>query len=95
MAAGVVSGTAALVLEANRAAFPSTAGLTPNAVKAILQFSAVRLRGEDGVLYNELTQGAGGVNRPELSIGCAHRSLTTRLCMVAHDWRSDRNGRRR
>ena len=48
MAAGVVSGTVALVLEANRASFAWTAGLTPNAVKAILQFSAVRLRDEEG-----------------------------------------------
>jgi serine protease AprX len=50
MAAPVVAGTVALMLQAN----PS---LTPNAVKAILQFTA-----EDNRKYNLLAQGAGFLN---------------------------------
>jgi serine protease AprX len=50
MAAPVVAGTVALMLEAN----PS---LTPNAVKAILQYTAEQNRN-----YNALTQGAGFLN---------------------------------
>jgi serine protease AprX len=61
MAAGVVSGTAALIVEANRAAFPS-APLAPNAVKGILQYTALPVRDEQGNPYDFLTQGAGSVN---------------------------------
>ena len=50
MAAPVVTGTVALMLQAN----PS---LTPNAVKAILQYTA-----QDSPLYNALTEGAGLLN---------------------------------
>jgi serine protease AprX len=50
MAAPVVSGTVALMLQAN----PT---LTPNAVKAILQYTAQEFPG-----YNALTQGAGFLN---------------------------------
>jgi subtilisin family serine protease len=50
MAAPVVTGTVALMLQAN----PS---LTPNAVKAILQYTAERYDG-----YDPLTQGAGFLN---------------------------------
>jgi serine protease AprX len=50
MAAPVVAGTVALMLQAN----PS---LTPNAVKAILQYTAEQYQG-----YNALTQGAGFLN---------------------------------
>jgi serine protease AprX len=50
MAAPVVAGTVALMLQANPA-------LTPNAVKAILQYSAQTYAG-----YDVLTQGAGFVN---------------------------------
>src|SRR5262249_50712665 len=50
MAAPVVSGVVALMLEAN----PS---LTPNAIKAILQYTAQQYPG-----YNALTQGAGFLN---------------------------------
>ena len=50
MAAPVVTGTIALMLEANPA-------LTPNAVKAILEYTA---EARDG--YNHLTQGAGFLN---------------------------------
>lgn len=50
MSAPVVAGTVALMIQAN----PS---LTPNLVKAILQYTA-----EHKVRYNELTQGAGFLN---------------------------------
>jgi len=50
MAAPVVSGTVALMLQANPA-------LTPNAVKAILQYTA-----QDYPQYNALTEGAGFLN---------------------------------
>ncbi|HEY0100902.1 MAG TPA: S8 family peptidase, partial [Pyrinomonadaceae bacterium] len=50
MATPVVSGAAALLLQANP-------GLTPNLVKAILQYTAQPLAG-----YNNLEQGAGQVN---------------------------------
>jgi serine protease AprX len=61
MAAGVVSGTVALVIEAHRSAFPA-APLTPNAVKAILQYTSLPVRDEQGVAYDYLTQGTGSVN---------------------------------
>ena len=61
MAAGVVSGTVALIIEANRGAFPN-APLSPNAVKAILQYTSLPVRDEQGVEYDYLTQGAGSVN---------------------------------
>ena len=61
MAAGVVSGTVALILEANRTAFP-TAPLKPNAVKGILQYTSLPVRDEHGVAYDYLTGGAGSVN---------------------------------
>jgi serine protease AprX len=50
MAAPVVSGTVALMLQANPA-------LTPNAVKAILEYTAQR-----NLAYNGLTEGAGFLN---------------------------------
>src|SRR5439155_23152402 len=50
MATPVVAGTVALMLQANPA-------LTPNAVKAILQYTAQTYEG-----YDALTQGAGFVN---------------------------------
>ena len=62
MAAAVVSGTVALILETSRNASPSGTPLTPNAVKAILQFTAFRARDDQGVEYDHLTQGTGSVN---------------------------------
>jgi subtilisin family serine protease len=56
MAAPVVSGIVAAMLDANRTVHPG-APLTPNAVKAILQYTAIPVGG-----YDELTQGAGAVN---------------------------------
>jgi serine protease AprX len=61
MAAGVVTGIVATVLEANREVFDDArkAGfaLTPNAVKAILQYTALVMPAED-----ILSQGAGSAN---------------------------------
>ena len=62
MAAGVVSGTLALVIEANRTAFAGSPPLTPNAAKALLQFTALKVHDELGAEYDTLTQGAGSVN---------------------------------
>jgi hypothetical protein len=58
MAAGVASGVVALVVDAhNRAGYRGAAPLTANAVKAILEFSALRVDG-----FDTLTQGTGQVN---------------------------------
>ena len=81
MAAAVVSGLTAVMLEANNAAasqrwqdyqatlprgkrtdYAGTTPLTANAVKAMLQYSATRLRDANGAPYDELTQGSGEVN---------------------------------
>ena len=64
MAAATTTGVVALLLEANRAAFPAAGrDLPPNAVKAMLQFSAVPVReSASGPELDLLTQGAGGLN---------------------------------
>jgi serine protease AprX len=45
-----------------RTEYTGTTPLSASAVKAMLHYSATRLRGQDGVLYDELTQGSGEVN---------------------------------
>ena len=55
MAAAVTSGVVALMVEANRERYDVR--LTPNAVKAILEYSALPIRGE-----HALAQGTGGLN---------------------------------
>ena len=57
MAAGVVSGVVALVLEANR--HSGAPPLTPNAIKAILQYTATSMTVNNP---DTLTQGAGQIN---------------------------------
>ena len=57
MAAGVVSGVVALVLEANR--HSGAPSLTPNAVKAILQYTATAVTVNNP---DTLTQGVGQIN---------------------------------
>ena len=42
MSTAVVSGVVATMIEAHRTAFPTHADLTTNAIKAILQFTAVK-----------------------------------------------------
>ncbi len=72
MATAVATGVVATVLEANgrhAATVPQrplgaldVSPLSSGAVKALLQFTAIPVRDDDGELYDELTQGAGGIN---------------------------------
>ncbi len=65
MATGVTSGVVALVIEANRYAVLETGRyyrLTPNTIKGILQYTAVRVGDEQGYEADVLTQGAGAIN---------------------------------
>jgi serine protease AprX len=72
MATAVASGVVATVLEANaRHTTTSSQGrrnqlaisqLSTGAVKALLQYTAIPVRDDHGELYDELTQGAGGIN---------------------------------
>jgi serine protease AprX len=76
MAAGVVTGLVASMLDANnyggylraqmahgnRKPYTGVPALTPNAVKAMLQYSATPLRDAAGLKYDALTQGSGEVN---------------------------------
>jgi serine protease AprX len=71
MATAVASGVVALVLEANgrhdvltsKRLHPLTTSLlSTGTVKALLQFTAIQVRDDSGELYDELTQGAGGLN---------------------------------
>jgi serine protease AprX len=72
MATAVASGVVATVLEANgrqtatvtqrRLGPLAVSPLSSGAVKALLQFTAVPVRDDAGELYDELTQGAGGIN---------------------------------
>ena len=55
MAAGVVSGMVATILQQN----PK---LTPNALKMVLQYSSIPVKQDDGTYYDALTQGAGSLN---------------------------------
>jgi serine protease AprX len=66
MASAVTTGSVALLLEANRAAdyyhYPPHPSLTPNAVKAILQYTSVGIHDDLGVEYDPLRKGAGSLN---------------------------------
>ena len=62
MAAAVATGVTALLLEAGRAGDSSVPAVAPNAVKAVLQFTALPLRDSTGKLYDALTQGTGAIN---------------------------------
>ncbi|PYR30282.1 MAG: hypothetical protein DMF92_09115 [Acidobacteria bacterium] len=64
MASAVTTGSVALLLEANRAAnyYPNHPSLTPNAVKAILQYTSVGIHDDSGIEYNPLRKGAGSLN---------------------------------
>ncbi len=61
MATAVTTGVVALMLEGNREAndFPRHPSITPNAVKALLQYSAFPVRNQLAVHYDPLTQGGG------------------------------------
>jgi serine protease AprX len=54
MAAGVASGVVALVLQANH-------DLTPNAVKAVLEYTSIPVLDDDGSRVDPLAQGAGQI----------------------------------
>ncbi len=64
MAAATASGVVALLLEANRTAFPAAAGrLAPNSIKAILQYTSLAVTDPAaGAEFDALTAGAGGIN---------------------------------
>ena len=63
MAAAVTSGVVAAMIDAHRQAVTWTSRpMTPNTVKAILQYSAIELRIPDRNDYNRSTQGAGEIN---------------------------------
>ena len=62
MATAVGSGVVALMIESHRNADPYTPALTPNAVKAMLQYSAFAVRNNLGVEYDPLREGAGALN---------------------------------
>jgi serine protease AprX len=62
MAAAVATGVSAVVLEASRVANPGVSALTPNGLKAILQYTALSLKDASGESYDTLTQGTGGIN---------------------------------
>ena len=57
MAAGVVSGVVAVILQNNQ-------NLTPNALKMVLQYSSIPVKNDVGTYADVLTQGAGAVNAP-------------------------------
>src|SRR5207244_7656023 len=59
MATAVTTGSIALILEANRAANLYHPALPPNAVKALLQYTAVGIHDNAGIEYNPLRKGAG------------------------------------
>jgi len=79
MATAVVSGTAALIVQAHRDAFPYAPPLTPNAVKAILQYTALPAHADDGSRYDYLTQGTGSVNASGAIELAAHIDTTAPL----------------
>ena len=64
MASAVTSGVVALMLEANRYtnSYPQKPSLSPNAVKAVLHYTALGLHDDKGVEYDLLTKGAGALN---------------------------------
>jgi serine protease AprX len=64
MSAAVASGAAALVIEASRATHPLAPALPPNAIKAILQFTATPVGYAQSPAPDALVQGAGALNVP-------------------------------
>lgn len=61
MAAATATGVASLALEASRSANDGN-GLTPNALKAVLQYTAITVKQSNGQPFEPLAQGAGQVN---------------------------------
>ena len=62
MAAAVTTGVVALLLDASTSAVHAEPQVAPNVVKALLQYTALPVRDDEGNLYDALTQGTGKVN---------------------------------
>jgi len=62
MATAVGSGVVALMIDIHRDAAPHSPALTPNMVKAMLQYSAFAVRNDLGFEYDPLREGAGALN---------------------------------
>ncbi|HVB39200.1 MAG TPA: S8 family serine peptidase, partial [Vicinamibacterales bacterium] len=64
MSTAVTTGVVALMLEAHQRLAPSAGAppLTPNLVKAILQYSAIPVHDDSGATYDALTEGTGQIN---------------------------------
>jgi serine protease AprX len=62
MATAVTTGTVALMIEAARQAHPNAPALTPNTIKAALEYSALVLGGGTGGPIDVLAEGAGALN---------------------------------
>lgn len=62
MAAGVAAGVVALVIEAHRLEQPGAPPLTPNTIKAILQYTAIPVPDNDLTTPSILEHGTGGIN---------------------------------
>jgi hypothetical protein len=62
MASAVTSGVVALAIEAHRRDEGTRKPLTPNLIKAILQYSAIPLTDDDPATASALEQGTGGLN---------------------------------
>ncbi len=75
MATGIASGVVATMLQASRATFGTK--LTPNAVKAMLQYSAIPLAGVD-----PLIQGAGSLN----AAGALELAVRANPAAVSGSW---------
>jgi hypothetical protein len=69
MAAAVVSGSVALMIEGTKASFGASP--TPNAVKAMLQHTAFPMADAAGTAYHGLARGAGALN-PAGALALAH-----------------------
>jgi serine protease AprX len=62
MATAVASGVIALMIEGHEVTRPSSPALPPNAIKAMLQYSAFGVRNDLGLEYDPLREGAGALN---------------------------------
>lgn len=62
MAAGVTSGVVALLIQANRLDEGASSVLTPNVIKAILQYTSIAVADPDPGTPAMLEQGAGAIN---------------------------------
>jgi serine protease AprX len=62
MASAVATGVAAIVLQASKTANVGGPTLAPNALKAVLQYTALPLKDAWGRPYDALTQGTGAIN---------------------------------